>query len=146
MPSQKVGTPSASALQPLSTRSSHEPGASALITATGTPSSNPTRIAAMPSCTVAGMRCTMRPSTGWRLWIDSAEIAVRGAPQPRPVLDHDRPVEAEPARSRPATCSGVAFSPTMRADRAAGHRVDHAQMPIEAIEQHRQHLQRAGAG
>jgi len=49
MPSQKVGTPSASALQRLKPRSSHEPGHVALASATGTPITRPTSVAARPS-------------------------------------------------------------------------------------------------
>ena len=112
MPSQKVGTPSASALQPLSQRSTQEPGLSALTTATGTPSSRPTTVAETPSCIVAGIRCTIRSSTGSRFWIDkpkSPTSALRNQLQYCTAIGWSRPRRTMAAW----ICSGVAFSPTM---------------------------------
>ena len=80
MPSQKVGTPSASALQPLSRRSSQEFGFTALAIATGMPMTNATKIAASANCNVAGKRSPISCSTGWRLWSESPKSPVSARP------------------------------------------------------------------
>ena len=95
MPSQKVGTPSASALQPLRTRSSHEPGDSALTMATGTPSSSATM--RRGDGELQRRRQSLRDQVQDRLAaVDrEAEIAPERVLQPRGVLDQHRPIEPE---------------------------------------------------
>ena len=113
-PDQKVGTPSASALQPLSARSSQEPGQMALAIATGIPSRRPTSVAQRPSCSVAGTRCMMRWSTGSRVCSErprSPDSAETSHDQYWTSTGRSRPRRAVSSR----TCSGVAFSPRMLA-------------------------------
>ena len=82
MPSQKVGTPSASALQPLRVRSSQEPGASALTIAAGTPRSRPTSVAR--KCELEGRGQALGDQVQHRLAAmdREAEIAGKRALQP----------------------------------------------------------------
>jgi hypothetical protein len=71
-----------------------------------------------------------------------AEIALQHAGEPGPVLDEDRPVEAE-ALGHLADLLGGRVLADDAGDRIAGHRVDHAPDAERGEQQHRQQLQQA---
>ncbi len=125
MPSQKVGTPSASALQPL--KRAVEQGAGrkrARRPRPGCRGARPTRVAATASCRVAGRRCADEIEHRLAAVDRGAEIAGAARPSASRVLHEHGTVEAELLRRRGDLFRRRVLADDRR-DGTARNRIDH---------------------